>query len=80
MANDALQTLSQKYIRGEISKPEYRQHRKEIINQATGTVSNEALPEKHKTTVKITRTTLILKASVISAIVVGTLIVLYAAI
>ena len=78
MSNEALQALSLKYIRGEISKPEFRQRRRDIINEATGVVNSDAPSEQPAPVIKNNQAPSLLKASVISAIVVGTLIALYA--
>lgn len=91
MGNQALHTLSLQYIRGQISKPEYRQRRRQIINEATGftgtdvtepetVVKKSGTPEYITTENSTTETGPLLKAGIISAIIVVMIIVLYTAI
>lgn len=77
MSNNALQELALKYIRGEISKPEYRQQRKEIIDKATGYIEPETAPQPADPPHANKQSNPLIKASVISAIVLATLLVLY---
>jgi hypothetical protein len=75
MGNEALETLLKQYTRGDIAKPEYRQRRKDIINQATGFVEPVS-PEQSPSNVSLASGNILLKVGVISAIVVGAVIVI----
>ncbi len=81
MGNDKLQTLSQQYVRGEIAKPEYRQKRARIIDEVTGAHPREniaAEPEQIPPLSKLPdKSNLYLKAGVISAVVIGALILVF---
>lgn len=87
MANHALQELSKRYVRGEFSRPEYRQQRRKIIDDATGVkssvpsgVETDAQPEPASQKAgsnNLFSNVLFKKASVVSAIIVATLILLY---
>lgn len=84
MGNKTLQALSLQYARGEIAKPEYRQKRAIIINQTTGIVAPDSTEPvqsiENSTAVPLrTESTLFLKAGVISAVVIATLILAYVA-
>lgn len=87
MGNQALQALSVQYIRGEISKPEYRQQRKQIIDEATGFVETIAEPDSDPEVVRQTDTsapnssqpTPLLKVGVISVIIIAIIAILYTA-
>jgi len=80
--NEDLQELSKKYFRGEISKPEYRLHRQKIIDELTGAAEDNSsqrvdTPQSPTHTRHPPDTNIALKAGVITAAVVVTLILMY---
>jgi len=75
MGNVALETLLKQYTRGEIAKPEYRQRRKDIINEATGYVE-PASPKQSPSNASSKPGNILLKVGVISALVVGAFVVI----
>ena len=79
MGNDALKNLSHQYMRGEISEPEYRLQRREIINQLTGFVDPESAHSINNSSAQPLRANAFLKASLVSIAVVIGLLVLYSA-
>lgn len=80
MSNQALKTLCQQYVRGEISKPEYRQRRKQIIDEATGIVEVDTGTEYPAVDQKVAHSIPLKKAGIISAIIVVMILILYSAI
>ena len=85
MGSEKLQALSKQYALGEIAKPEYRQKRKNIINQATGEAAqtpSNSVASTHDSTPASTQieSSIIKKAGVISVVIVATLIIVYIAI
>ena len=77
MGNKALQSLALQYIRGEISRPEYLQQRKHIIDEATGYIESESPLENEQPATDNRQTNPLLRAGLISAIVVVALLVFY---
>jgi len=78
---DALRELSHRYMRGEISKPEYRQTRATFINQITGFVSEEStknddLSIEPGNTIPL-RSSSFVKAGFISAVIAIMLVILF---
>lgn len=79
MGNDALKNLSLLYLRGELSKPEYRQQRREIIDGMTGNSDPEVIHSNKDPAAAQGQTHPLLKAGIISLLVVVGLLALYSA-
>lgn len=77
MGNQALKALSLQYIRGEISKPEYRQQRKQIIDEATSFIKPEPGDANKTPEQRDAQSSPLFKAGLISALVVAMILVLY---